>query len=38
MKDDNLGMNAMVMVSKWNKDGSLIASGVQDKKVLVWMP
>jgi len=28
----------MVMVSKWNKDGTLIASGVQDKKVIVWMP
>ena len=28
----------MVMVSKWNKDGQLIASGTQDHKVIVWMP
>lgn len=30
--------STMVMVSKWSKDGQLIASGTQDRKVLVWMP
>jgi WD40 repeat protein len=28
----------MVMVSKWNKDGSLIASAGGDKSVKVWSP
>lgn len=26
------------MVSKWSKDGQLIASDTQDRKVIVWMP
>lgn len=30
--------NNMVMVSKWNKDGSLIASGGQNRRVQVWVP
>jgi hypothetical protein len=28
----------MVLVSKWNKDGSLIASAGGDKSVKVWLP
>jgi|LauGreDrversion4_2_1035121.scaffolds.fasta_scaffold128459_2 hypothetical protein len=28
----------MVIVSKWNKDGSLIASAGQSKTVQVWNP
>jgi WD40 repeat protein len=28
----------MVMVSKWNKDGTLIASAGDDKIVKVWSP
>jgi hypothetical protein len=38
MKDDHLSSTTMIIVSKFNKDGSLIASGIQDKKVVVWMP
>lgn len=30
--------NGMVMVSKWNKDGSLIASAGGDKSVKIWSP
>lgn len=33
-----MNYNAMVMVSKWNKDSSLIASGGQAKTVQVWQP
>jgi WD40 repeat protein len=28
----------MVLVSKWNKDGSLIASAGGEKSVKVWLP
>jgi hypothetical protein len=28
----------MVMVSKWNKDSSLVASGGQAKSVQIWHP
>jgi len=30
--------NNIVMVSKWNKDGSLIASAGQSKTVQIWNP
>jgi WD40 repeat protein len=33
---DQVILNNMLMVSKWNKDGSLIASGTTDKKVIIW--
>lgn len=28
----------MVMVSKWNKDGTLIASADGEKRIHVWLP
>lgn len=30
--------NSMVLVSKWNKDGSLIASAGGEKSLKVWLP
>ena len=30
--------NNMVLVSKWNRDGTIIASGGQDKRVQIWKP
>jgi WD40 repeat protein len=30
--------NKMVMVSKWNRDGSMIASAGGEKSVKIWLP